>query len=956
MVRAEAGLFVCVLAAAASLSAAQVVGLDFGSQFFKAALVKPGSPFEIVTNVHTKRKTPSMVSFAGGERVFGFDAVSLASRRPKEVLTSFQRLLGKNLSHPDVEDFLSRSPVPLREDAARGTLVTDLPPAPGSDEPRSFSVEEVVAMMIEHAVEMSAKAAGLPVKDLVIAVPSFSTPQERRALLDAAELAGANVLTLVDEQVAASIQYGIDHVPSEGNKTVLIVNVGAHSTQAAVAVFSKRKARHMGADRNVTSFEVLGKGWDRRLGGVHFDDVVVGALADAFNAKRRERGAPADYDVRKHLRPMQKLRRSAQKLREILSANDYMPVSVESVHDDVDLHTNMRRSEFEELAAPLFDRVLAPVRAAMRQAEVTPAQVDAVEVIGGGSRIPRIQQLLREELKKDLSVHLNGDEAIALGAAYRAANMSKAFRVRPSFMHDMATFAVGARLTEPGGDGAWSKRVSLYSPRQALNHRKVVTFEREEGVVATLYADNAGDVAPHSNPVLGVYDVTGVQETLQAHNVTREETAPKVRLTFLMDHRGLPRLQRAEVNFQEWATVARRVRVNETEAGTEEQQQEEEKKEGESETKEQEEEKDDEKKGEEEDQEEETKKEDQEEEEKKEGEGETKEEDKKGKKKVPAPQYVTVHEPRLRTRRVPLKVTPRQSAEGMYVLPMGEEAVERSRERLETLLRADREREARDHAKNDLESFLFSTRSAVFDDDDAVAAVTTNEQREALSLLLEEVEDWLYEEGEDASVQTYTGRKGEVSGLADPILLRIAETVARPKAVASARELAAQQRELLATWRSERPWLTEAQLSEAEEKISEMMAWLNEREEAQKGVPSHEAPAFTSAEVEGRTKAVRQLMRRLRNIPAPPPPKEEKEEGEGSAEEAAAANSTASADAPAGGDTDGAGSGAEGEASDAGASASADGEAEAEAEGTGSNDGTGEVPGEEASGEAKDEL
>lgn len=978
MFRAEAGLILCVLAAAASLSTAQVVGLDFGSQFFKAALVKPGSPFEIVTNVHTKRKTPSMVSLAGGERVFGFDAVSPASRRPTEVMTSFQRLLGKNLSHPDVVDFLTRSPVPLRQDEERGTLVTDLPPAPGSDEPRTFSVEEVVAMMMEHVMEMSSKAAGSPVKDVVIAVPSFATPQERRALLDAAELAGINVLTLVDEQVAASIQYGIDHVPSEGNKTVLIVNVGAHSTQAAVAVFSKRKARHMGAERNVTSFEVLGKGWDRRLGGVQFDDVVVGALANAFNAKRRERGAAADYDVRNHLRPMQKLRRSAQKLREILSANDYMPVSVESVHEDVDLHTNMRRSEFEELAAPLFDRVLSPVRAALQQAGLTPAQIDAVEVIGGGSRIPRVQQLLREELQTDLSVHLNGDEAIALGAAYRAANMSKAFRVRPSFMHDMATFAVGARLTEPGGEGAWSKRVSLYGPRQALNHRKVVTFEREDDLVATLYADNAADVAPHSNSVLGVYNVTGVQGALEGRNVTREEAAPKVRLTFLMDHRGLPRLQRAEAAFQEWAMVSRQVQVNETEAesegetegetGAEEKKEEEEEAGGEKAEKEEAEEKEEEGEKEEEDKESTGgKKVDESEDKEKEGttEEEKKEEDKakdkaKDKPIKAAPKYVTVQEPRLRTRRIPLKVTPWASAEGMYVLPMGPDAIVRSRERLEALLEADREREARDHAKNDLESYLFAVRSAVFDDEEALEAATTSEQRDALRLLLEEVEDWLYEEGEDAAVTTYTARKGEVTALADPIRLRMAETTARPEAVAAARDLASQHRGLLDTWRSERPWLTEAQLAEAEEKISELLAWLEEQEVAQKQVAAHEPPVFTSADVQGRVKAVRQLMRRLRNIPAPPPPKEEKKEAEGIGEgsgdgsAAGAANSTATdGDTEAsGGDTDGAGSGAE-EEEEVASTAPGD---EAEAEGEGSDDGTGSVPEETAGKEAKDEL
>ena len=201
-----------------------LLGIDLGHQFFKVALVKPGTPFEIVTNVHTKRKTESLVGFDNGERLFGGDARTLAGRRPHLVFDGIRRLLGRGIDHPAVATLEKRYVgFGVESDEKRNTIRMSYT---ANGNKTSFSVEEVAAMTLIHGrANAEAFASEKDIKDVVLTVPSFYTQAERQAYLDAAEVAGFKVLSLIEENTAAALQYSVEYIHHRYIQTMSIKRV-----------------------------------------------------------------------------------------------------------------------------------------------------------------------------------------------------------------------------------------------------------------------------------------------------------------------------------------------------------------------------------------------------------------------------------------------------------------------------------------------------------------------------------------------------------------------------------------------------------------------------------------------------------------------------------------------------------------------------------------------------------
>ncbi|CAM9815888.1 unnamed protein product [Choristocarpus tenellus] len=253
---------------------------------------------------------------------------------------------------------------------------------------------------------------GYSVKDTVITVPEFATAHERNALLDAADLAGLTVLALMDENTAAALQHAISQTYTE-DANVLFYNMGANSLQVSIITFGPKMVT-FGAKKdeiNVGKVVVRGKAWDSALGGWWFDHKLTEMLAQGFNAKWGK------GDVREFLRPMAKLQAQTTKVKKVLSTNTEIPVTLQSLHDDIDFTTTVTRAAFEEASKDLLTRVTDPIDQALAQAGMTLADIQAVEVIGGGSRIPKVQEKLVEyfstgvDMPLALGAHLNGDEA-----------------------------------------------------------------------------------------------------------------------------------------------------------------------------------------------------------------------------------------------------------------------------------------------------------------------------------------------------------------------------------------------------------------------------------------------------------------------------------------------------------------------------------------------------------------
>ena len=376
-------LVLAVLALAAPRADAALMAIDLGTDFLKISVVKPGRiPISIVNNEMSKRKSPAAVAFIAGDRLVGDEAASLDVRYPDKVFTHLRDLLGRRHDDPAVARILAEAKLPfsLVQAPNRTTI------AVATDDGEVRLVEELVASLLEYAKTLaSAVADGSPVTDCVLVVPAFFGPAQRQALLDSAALAGLNVLSLVHAHAAAALQYGIERDFANVTQDVMFYELGAGSAQAALVRFSSFSA---GA---VSQFEVRDVAWvEGGVGGDAFETALIQHFA-------AQHAGGADK-VLSSPRAVAKLRRQVKRTKVILSANSEAPISVEDLLPGEDFRGRITREEFEKLAEDALRRSVAPVTELLRRNNVTGAELEAVELLGGSSRVPRVKAALSEAL------------------------------------------------------------------------------------------------------------------------------------------------------------------------------------------------------------------------------------------------------------------------------------------------------------------------------------------------------------------------------------------------------------------------------------------------------------------------------------------------------------------------------------------------------------------------------
>lgn len=529
-----------------------LVGVDLGSQFFKAAIVSPGKPFDVVHNQHSKRKTPTAVSFQEKVRTFGDDALASAGRGLKKTPMFFPLELGRNLSLTAAEagyDWLPKRfyPYNLRVNDS-GTLRFDF----GGDD--GVTVEEAAAHVLDFTRYLAEQAAdGNPVSEAVITVPSQATMQQRRAMLDAADIAKLPRVQLLHETSAAAIQRSLDLDLSGVNgsansSTVLYYNMGARHAEACVVAY--RGATHLG--KSTVAMDVLGCGISHELGGHHVDLIIAEEMRTAFGKKKPKLADGLSESVR----ALRKLEKEAMNLKHVLSANKEANFRVESLYEDTDFAQQVSREVFEGWCEKMFSQVGAPIEKALLVANTTLQEIDTVEMIGGGWRIPKVQNLLSTYLQKErpnlpplvLSQHLNGEEAMATGAAFFGANSSVSFRVKNVFFTDIIphSYAVllgvlnTSQLNATQREEGWSRAVELFPAGSKLRAKKTVKLYQCFDISFTL-VENGNHIS--------LYDLSGIHEacTGKYSNLS----TPVVSLKLELDSSGVVRLESATAIFDE---------------------------------------------------------------------------------------------------------------------------------------------------------------------------------------------------------------------------------------------------------------------------------------------------------------------------------------------------------------------------------------------------------------------
>lgn len=514
------GLFFLFSSTASAASA--VLGVDMGTEYIKAALVKPGIPLEIVLTKDSKRKETSAIAFkpsksgplASGsfpERFYGGDAIALQARFPGDVYPNLKHLLGVSSDNDVVTMYKERYPALEVTDTEGRKTVSFKSGTFSDDTEKIFSVEELLAMELKNVRENAKALAGkgFEIQDVVFTVPPFYNVAERRALEVAARLAGMKVLGIVTDGLAVGINYATGRtfpdVTKDGKPEInLVFDMGAGSTSATLLKFQGRTVKDVGKrNKTIQEVQIIGAGWDKTLGGDALNSVIVDDMVASFVALPGAKSAAITAEkVKGHGRTAAKLFKEAERVRQVLSANTETAAFFEGLYEDVDLRYKISRSKYEELVAAHAARINGPIDQALTTAGLTWKDIDSIIVHGGATRTPFVQSRLEKLAgKAKIRANVNSDEAAVFGAAFKAAGLSPAFRVKEIRDGDVQGYDHGIQYQFNLKD----RDQKIFTPLTKLGAVKDLPFEMMGEFEFTVYqaipGPNAGD-ALVKQPVL----------------------------------------------------------------------------------------------------------------------------------------------------------------------------------------------------------------------------------------------------------------------------------------------------------------------------------------------------------------------------------------------------------------------------------------------------------------------
>ncbi|KAH6606755.1 heat shock 70 [Trichoderma cornu-damae] len=487
------------------LAAAAVLGVDLGTEYIKAALVKPGIPLEIVLTKDSRRKETSAVAFKPvkgavkegqyPERNYGADAMAIAARFPGEVYPNLKSLLGLPVGDAIVQEYAARHPaLKLQAHATRGTAAFKTETLTPEEE--AWMVEELLAMELQSIQKNAEATAGgdSTIRSIVLTTPPFYTTEEKRAMQMAAELAGFKILSLVSEGLAVGLNYATSRqFPNinEGAKPEyhLVFDMGAGSTTATVMRFQSRTVKDVGKfNKTVQEIQVLGSGWDRTLGGDSLNSLIVDDMIAQFvESKGAQKIAATAEQVKSNGRAIAKLSKEAERLRHVLSANQNTQASFEGLYEDVDFKYKISRPDFEAMAEAHAERVGAAIKDALKAASLDIGDVASVILHGGATRTPFVQKALEKVVGSGDKVrtNVNSDEAAVFGAAFRAAELSPSFRVKEIRISEGAMYPAG--ITWKAANGKVQRQRLWTAPSPLGGPAKEITFTEQDDFSGSFY-------------------------------------------------------------------------------------------------------------------------------------------------------------------------------------------------------------------------------------------------------------------------------------------------------------------------------------------------------------------------------------------------------------------------------------------------------------------------------------